>query len=120
MALGPFIFLFSSFYLLEEGGSRKEKKTEQSPQNTTGNGTCQSSFLVKSSGLFCGVLSCVRLEGALSAVMRWCRKVLKVCAWMEESLLGSLYLRALWIHAKGGQSPPGGFAFWEWRCQWEC
>lgn len=40
-----------------------------------------------------------------------CGKVLKVCAWMEESLLASLNLRALWISGKGDQSPPSDFAF---------
>lgn len=40
-----------------------------------------------------------------------CGKVLNVCAWMEESLLGSLNLRTLWISRKGDESPPGGFCF---------
>lgn len=36
---GVFIFLLSSFYMLEWGRSRKEKKTEQSQKNTAGQET---------------------------------------------------------------------------------
>lgn len=38
---GFFVFLFSSFYMLESGGGRKEKTTEQNPKNTAG----QEAFL---------------------------------------------------------------------------
>lgn len=39
--MGFFIFLFSSFDMLELGGSRKEKMTERSPKTTDG----QEAFL---------------------------------------------------------------------------